>query len=122
PSRRPAPAAAEPVAATAAATASSQPGDSARPPRRWRAAAARHLTQQRLLWLAVALLSSALMAMVWLQRSGPAAPTQKDIDAAVLRTLTTQVMPSPSARAAAKVGPSVVRVLSYAKGKDGQEE
>lgn len=94
-----------------------------RPPRRWRAAVARRFTQQRLLWAAVALLSIALIAMLWQQQQGGAKPlTQKDIDAAVLRTLTTQVMPSPAARAAEKIRPAVVRVLSYAKDKDGKEE
>lgn len=39
--------------------------------------------------------------------------TQKDIDAAVLRTLQTATLPSASARAAAIVRPSVVRVVGY---------
>jgi len=119
PSRRAAPAE---QAAPIAAEASSGPAASERPPRRWLAAVARQLTQQRLLWAAVALLSAALIASVWQQRQVPAALTQKDIDAAVLRTLTTQVMPSPAARAAEKVRPAVVRVLSYGKDKDGKEE
>src|SRR5690606_30897480 len=112
PSRRPTPA----VIGSPATDVGTGPAVAARPPRRWRAALGRHLTQQRLLWMAVALLSVALMAMVWQQRQGGVrALTQKDIDAAVLRTLTTQVMPSPAARAAEKIRPSVVRVLSYGK-------
>lgn len=119
PSRRPTPA----VIGSPATDAGIGPAVPMRPPRRWRAAVGRQLTQQRLLWMAVALLSVALMAMVWQQRQGGAAAlTQKDIDAAVLRTLTTQVMPSPAARAAEKIRPSVVRVLSYGKDKDGKEE
>lgn len=102
--------------------ASSEPAVADPAPRRWRTGMARQFTQQRLLWAAVALLSAALVAMAWQQRQGPAALTQKDIDAAVLRTLTTQVMPSPAARAAEKVRPAVVRVLSYGKDKDGKEE
>jgi len=39
--------------------------------------------------------------------------TQKDIDAAVMRTLQTAVLPSPAAKAAEIVGPSVVRVTGY---------
>jgi S1-C subfamily serine protease len=111
------------VIGSPATDAGIEPATPARPPRRWRSAVARQLTQQRLLWLAVALLSVALIAMVWQQRqSGASALTQKDIDAAVLRTLTTQVMPSPAARAAEKIRPAVVRVLSYGKDKDGKEE
>jgi len=39
--------------------------------------------------------------------------TQKDIDAAVLRTLQTTTLPSPAARAADVVRPSIVRVVGY---------
>ncbi len=46
-------------------------------------------------------------------RGGQGALTQKDIDAAVLRTLQTNTLPSPAARAAEVVRPSVVRVVSY---------
>ncbi|MBX3610323.1 MAG: trypsin-like peptidase domain-containing protein [Hydrogenophaga sp.] len=119
PSRRTARPIAEP--AEGAETVSSD-APAARPPRRWRAAVARQFTQQRLLWMAVALLSAALIATAWqLQHSRAAALTQKDIDAAVLRTLTTQSLPSPSAMAADKIMPSVVRVLSYGKDEKGKE-
>jgi S1-C subfamily serine protease len=51
--------------------------------------------------------------------------TQKDIDAAVMHTLQTQTLPSQAARAAAAVGPSVVRVdgvlESKKKGKGAAE-
>ena len=39
--------------------------------------------------------------------------TQEDIDTAVLNTLETQQLPSPAARAAAAIGPSVVRVQAF---------
>ncbi|MBL0945364.1 MAG: trypsin-like peptidase domain-containing protein [Hydrogenophaga sp.] len=116
PSRRaPTPEVAGPPAADEGISQVRQPG-------RLRAALARQLSQQRLLWLAVGLLSVALIATIWQQRNGPAPLTQKAIDAAVLRTLTTQVMPSPTARAAEKIRPSVVRVLSYNRDKDGKED
>lgn len=51
-------------------------------------------------------------AVFWPRQSGPAL-TQKDIDAAVLRTLQTNVLPSQATRAAAIVRPSVVRVVGY---------
>jgi len=43
--------------------------------------------------------------------------TQKDIDAAVLRTLQKETLPSPAARAAETVRPSVVRVVGYGEEK-----
>jgi S1-C subfamily serine protease len=45
--------------------------------------------------------------------------TQKDIDKAVLHTLSTKTMPSPEARAFENVRRSVVRVRGMAPGKDG---
>ena len=50
--------------------------------------------------------------------------TQEDIDAAVLKTLDTQVLPSEYAKAYEKIEPSVVRVISYVRKsrlKDGQD-
>ena len=78
----------------------------------------------RLLWLAWGLLAATLAVSLGLmsQRMAPRALTQDDIDAAVLRTLTTQPMPSASARAAEKIRPSVVRVLSLEKNRKGEEE
>jgi S1-C subfamily serine protease len=74
------------------------------------------------LWLVIALLALACAVLVW-QRSPAAAPlTQKDIDAAVLRTLTTQALPSATARAAALVGPSVVRVVALGRDARGRLE
>lgn len=85
---------------------------------RWR----RWLTDVRGLWVALLLLAALLAASVWWQRAqGPRALTQKDIDAAVLRTLTTQNLPSAAARAAAKIRPAVVRVESFANNRKGEE-
>lgn len=39
--------------------------------------------------------------------------TQEDIDAAVLNTMQTQQLPSPAARAAQVIGPSIVRVQAF---------
>jgi S1-C subfamily serine protease len=95
----------------------------ARPPRRWRTAAARAASSPRVMWSALLLLAALLAASVWQgSANGPKALTQKDIDAAVLRTLTTQVMPSAAARAAEKIRPAVVRVMSYTKDKKGEEQ
>ena len=68
------------------------------------------------LWLAVALLSMACVALAWqiMQRS-PRVLTQKDIDAAVLQTLKKNVLPSQAAQAYENVRPSVVRVVSFVK-------
>lgn len=54
-------------------------------------------------------------------RPPPRPPTQKDIDAAVLHTLSTHTLPSPAARAAEAVRPSVVRVESYMADRRGQD-
>ena len=73
------------------------------------------------MWLAWGLLALALAVSVGMaQRLVPRALTQQDIDAAVLRTLTTQSLPSASARAADKIRPSVVRVTSLNKNRKGE--
>ncbi|RYY97742.1 MAG: trypsin-like serine protease [Comamonadaceae bacterium] len=63
---------------------------------------------------ALLVLSAAMVAgaLYW-PRQGFHSLTQKDIDAAVLRTLQTAALPSPAAKAADIVRPSVVRVVSY---------
>lgn len=60
------------------------------------------------------MLCAALVAggATWWPRQGKAL-TQKDIDSAVLRTLQTHTLPSPAAKAAEIVRPSVVRVVGY---------
>ncbi|RYY93187.1 MAG: hypothetical protein EOO24_27330, partial [Comamonadaceae bacterium] len=52
-------------------------------------------------------------ALFYAQRHAQPALTQKDIDAAVLRTLETNSLPSAAARAADIIRPSVVRVVGY---------
>ncbi|MGJ7510830.1 S1C family serine protease [Variovorax sp. GT1P44] len=47
--------------------------------------------------------------------------TQKDIDSAVLRTLQTATLPSPAAKAAEIIRPSVVRVVGYGTEKTTPE-
>lgn len=83
-------------------------------PRAMRAA----LAHPGVLWAAIALLAGAL---IWLLLGGGHRPgrqlTQKDIDASVMHTLTHQTLPSPTARAAAAVGPSLVRVEGTVPGK-----
>ncbi len=52
-------------------------------------------------------------AYLWQRPPGGQQLTQKDIDAAVLKTLQTQTLPSQTTRAADIIRPSVVRVVSY---------
>lgn len=58
---------------------------------------------------------------VWGPRQGGKAPTQKEIDAAVLHTLQTATLPSPAAKAADIIRPSVVRVVGYGPEKTTPE-
>ena len=76
-----------------------------------------HLSSSpRLLWSAIALLAILLALSLGLAlRPGQRKLTQEDIDAAVLKTMETQVMPSEYARAYENIRPSVVRVISYIK-------
>jgi S1-C subfamily serine protease len=70
----------------------------------------------RLLWAAIALLAMLLAASLALSlRPTQRRLTQEDINAAVMKTMETQVMPSEYARAYDKISPSVVRVISYVK-------
>ncbi len=81
------------------------------------------LRDPRLLWSCIALLTAALLvAGTWALRPQARALTQKDIDQAVMRTLSTNVLPSQAARAYGAIIPSVVRVMGFARGKDGKEE
>jgi len=65
-------------------------------------------------WSAILLLGVALALSLAL-RPMPRKLTQEDINAAVLKTMETQVMPSEYARAYENVRPAVVRVVSYVK-------
>jgi S1-C subfamily serine protease len=92
-------------------------------PGRVRTALARAALSPKVMWSVLALLAALLLASHWQQQAmGDKALTQKDIDAAVLRTLTTQTLPSAAARAAEVVRPSVVRVISFGKDDKGKEE
>ncbi|WP_326533275.1 S1C family serine protease [Pseudorhodoferax sp.] len=95
-----------------------QPATAAAAParRRWR-------SDPRLLWATIVLLAAAaLTAGSFALRPGARVLTQKDIDAAVLRTLETNVLPSPAAKAYAAIIPSVVRVMGFVKSKDGKQD
>ncbi|MGO4394160.1 S1C family serine protease [Variovorax sp. M-6] len=72
------------------------------------------------LLLALVVGMGATGAYLW-PRQGTQALTQKDIDAAVLRTLQTATLPSPAARAADIIRPSVVRVVGYGTEKTTPE-
>jgi S1-C subfamily serine protease len=98
-----------------------QPVASPQPPA-WRTTLAHAAVNPRLMWAALALLAALLLVSL-LQRGplGVAGLTQKDIDAAVLRTLTTQNLPSAAARAANTIRPAVVRVMSFGKNAAGDD-
>jgi S1-C subfamily serine protease len=109
-------------AAPAAPADAPAPGpQAATEPARWRHALGRAAVNPRVMWAALALLAALLAVSQWQQqRHAPRALTQKDIDAAVLRTLTTQNLPSRAARAADKIRPAVVRVEALAKNRRGE--
>ncbi len=72
------------------------------------------------LLLAVSLGSAATSVALW-PHQNIRQYTQKDIDAAVLRTLQTATLPSPAAKAAEIIRPSVVRVVGYGPEKKTPE-
>lgn len=77
----------------------------------------------RLLWSVLLVLTALLCLSLALSlRPLPRKLTQDDINAAVLKTLETTQLPSAVARAYEAIRPSVVRVVSYGKSKDGKEE
>lgn len=73
------------------------------------------------MWGAILLLAAALVASLAL-RPMQRKLTQQDINAAVLKTMETQVLPSEYARAYENIRPSVVRVISYVKKSRLKEE
>ncbi|MEO5658359.1 MAG: trypsin-like peptidase domain-containing protein [Polaromonas sp.] len=83
------------------------------------------LHQLHLLWSMLGLLALLLaLNLAFSQQPAAQRLTQKDINAAVLKTLETTVLPSPAARAYKAIIPSVVRVVGLGKamkGKDGDE-
>lgn len=80
-------------------------------------------TDLRLLWLAIgALTLLVLFTLSFSSAPGARKLTQEDIDAAVLKTLETVVLPSPATRAYDNILPSVVRVVGYVTDKKTNKE
>ena len=83
-------------------------------------------TRRRPPWRLVLLwLLGLSVAGLALWRYGPAIPkplTQRDIDRAVLHTLSKTNLPSPAAKAYAAVAGSVVRVVGYSRPEDAKPE
>ena len=102
------------TAQAASHTGSAQSGSTSAGAGAWRASSPRHL---RLLWSVVALLSVLLALSLFFSLRPPPRPiTQKDINAAVLKTLESARLPSPAAKAHAAIRASVVRVVGDGKG------
>ncbi len=105
-------------------TQSAQP-DALSAKRPSRLAALRKLSPNdpRLLWSAISLLTVLLLVSIglMLRPTGPKL-TQEIIDSAVLKTLETADLPSPTAKAYEAILPSVVRVMGFVKSKDGKED
>ena len=125
-SQSPSPAAPPPAVAPQPPAAETPATPAVRPPLAWRRPVAALGRHPAALWTAIgALAISVGLALSPLRAPAPRALTQKDIDAAVLHTAATQVLPSQATRAAATVAPSVVRVegiIESRKGKKGQVE
>ncbi|MEJ7929230.1 trypsin-like peptidase domain-containing protein [Ramlibacter sp. AN1015] len=100
------------------AAGSSDDEASAAPPESTRAASRsrriRRPSSTELLWVAV-LVMAMLLAWSFAERPAQRRITQEDINAAVLKTLETQQIPSEYTRAYEAIRPSVVRVVSYVK-------
>ena len=96
--------------ATGAGANDAAPAKPAKPAKPLRFARARRFAGPAAGVLAGALLVLGLQGGLGTQ---PRQLTQEDIDTAVLNTLETQQLPSPAARAAAAIGPSVVRVQAF---------
>ncbi|MEX0805631.1 MAG: trypsin-like peptidase domain-containing protein [Candidatus Binatia bacterium] len=78
---------------------------------------------ERLLWLAAGGLFALLLVFTQTMISPSTRQiTQKDIDAAVLRTLETNTLPSPVAKAYEVIRPSIVRVRGLGPEEDGDED
>jgi S1-C subfamily serine protease len=83
---------------------------------RWRFSRSLRWVKTRSLWIALMALAALCAALSWQVWHNKARElTQKDIDAAVLKTLTTQQLPSQAAAAYENVRPSIVRVVSFIK-------
>jgi S1-C subfamily serine protease len=78
---------------------------------------------QRPLLLAAGGLAALLLVLAYgANTPAPREITQRDIDAAVLRTLETKPLPSRAAKAYAVIRPSVVRVRGFGRGEGGEED
>jgi S1-C subfamily serine protease len=119
----PSSAAASPEPATARGALSPAPKNPSRLRRLWVRPDRPAWTDHRLLWAVIALLavSMALTQGLMLSQTQRAL-SQKDIDAAVLKTLETQVLPSAASRAYEAILPSVVRVMAMGLDKEGKQE
>ena len=118
-SRSPSPAEPTPPAPEPDVPVPAHPASARRP--RWRTAW-RH---PGVLWAAIVVLAASWVLGGGALQAPPRQLTQKDIDAAVMHTAQTKVLPSQAARAAAAVAPSVVRVegeIEGRKNKRGQTE
>jgi len=118
----------DPVPPALGSSATPTAGATAKPTRaarRWSLMALRQLSPNdpRLLWSAMALLALALaVCIALLLARAPRVLTQKDINAAVLKTLESTTLPSAAAKAYEAILPSVVRVSAYAQGKDDDDD
>ena len=82
---------------------------------RLRTAFQRAAGSQRMVWAAIGLLAALLLLNLGVMVQGRSPPlTQDRINAAVLHTLETAVLPSPATRAYEAILPAVVRVVGYA--------
>ena len=118
-SRSPSPAEPTPPAPEPDVPVPAHPASARRP--RWRTAW-RH---PGVLWAAIVVLAASWVFGGGALQAPPRQLKQKDIDAAVMHTAQTKVLPSQAARAAAAVAPSVVRVegeIEGRKNKRGQTE
>lgn len=90
------------------------------PRSRWRSFYAGH--EQRLLWLAAGGLITILLVFTYAAMTPPREITQEDIRAAVLHTLETNTLPSPTAKAYELVRQSVVRVNGWGVDDEADED
>lgn len=121
-SSRPARATAAPQEGPALPSGESPDAQGAAPaPRRRRFLPSFSPSSPALLWTAILVLGIALATSLGL-RPQQRKLTQDDINAAVLKTLETQVLPSEYSRAYENVRPAVVRVVSYVKKSRLREE
>ncbi|WP_431273868.1 S1C family serine protease [Variovorax ureilyticus] len=95
-------------------TTPTQPAQPAAAPQRWQPG-----RRSFALLLALVVGMGATGAVMWPKANRQL--TQKDIDQAVLRTLHTATLPSPAAKAAEIIRPSVVRVVGYGTEKTTPE-